>query len=123
MGKKQIIAIVLAVLIGGGLGGFAYANDIQHEPLTGQKLVGYGAYAEWEDDGIHNCLNTSIILTNPDCVSTLTVDRISVFAYDGTCVYEGPFLKWREEIPWDEESMAPHETRMSELDQYLSGFE
>ena len=87
-----------------------------------QKLVGYGGYAEWEDDGIHKCLNTSFMLTNPDCVSEITIDRISVFAYDGRVVYEGPLLKWREEIPWTE-PMIPHETRSSELEQYVSGFE
>ena len=79
-------------------------------------------YAEWEDDGIRKCLNTGLILTNPDCVSEITIDRISVFAYDGRLVYEGPFLKWREEIPWDE-PLKPHETRQSDLNQYLSGFE
>lgn len=87
-----------------------------------QKLVGFGSYAEWEDDGIHKCLKTTLILTNPDCISEITIDRISVFAYDGRLVYEGPLLKWREEIPWTE-PMKPHEMRESELDQYVSGFE
>ncbi len=96
--------------------------QVAEEPMTRGKLVGQGSYAEWEDDGIHKLLNAGFILTNPDGVSEITVDRISVFAYDGRLVYEGPFLKWREEIPWDE-PMKPHETRQSDLDQYVSGFE
>ena len=97
-------------------------TQVAEEPMTRGKLVGQGSYAEWEDDGIHKLLNAAFILTNPDAVSEITVDRISVFAYDGRLVYEGPLLKWREEIPWDE-PMKPHETRHSDLDQYLSGFE
>lgn len=96
--------------------------QVAEEPMTRGKLVGQGSYAEWEDDGIHKLLNAGFILTNPDCVSEITVDRISVFAYDGRLVYEGPLLKWREGIPWDE-PMEPHETRQSDLDQYVSGFE
>ena len=45
-----------------------------------------------------------------------------MFAYDGTVVYEGPLLHWREETPWTE-PMKPHETRESELEQYVSDFE
>ena len=97
-------------------------TQVAEEPMTRGKLVGQGSYAEWEDDGIHKLLNAGFILTNPDGVSEITVDRISVFAYDGRLVYEGPLLKWREEIPWDE-PMKPHETRQSDLDQYVSGFE
>ena len=119
--RKIIAVLLVAMLVVGGLGGFAYAQGT-HEPMTGQKLVGMGAYAEWEDDGIHKRCTTTLILTNPDGVSEITIDRISVFAYDGRLVYEGPFLKWREEIPWDE-PMQPHETRESDLDQYVSGFE
>jgi hypothetical protein len=97
-------------------------TQVTEEPMTRGKLVGQGSYAEWEDDGIHKSLNVGFILTNPDGVSEITIDRISVFAYDGRLVYEGPFLKWREEIPWDE-PMKPHETRKSDLDQYVSEFE
>ena len=36
---KKIIAVLLAVvLIGGGLGGFTYAQSSTHEPMTGQQL-------------------------------------------------------------------------------------
>ncbi len=97
-------------------------TQVAEEPMTRGKLVGQGSYAEWEDNGIHKLLNAGFILTNPDGVSEITLDRISVFAYDGRLVYEGPLLKWREEIPWDE-PMKPHETRQSDLDQYVSGFE
>ena len=88
-----------------------------------QKLVGLGSYApSFEMEGAHCNLNSGFILTNPNCISDITIERVCVFAYDGTVVYEGPFLHWREETPWLE-PMKPHETRESELAQYVSDFE
>ena len=88
-----------------------------------QKLVGLGSYVpSFEMEGAHCNLNSGFILTNPNCISDITIERVCVFAYDGTVVYEGPFLHWREETPWLE-PMKPHETRESELAQYVSDFE
>ena len=44
---KKIAFLVLAVvLIAGAVGGFAYAQgDTTHQPMTGQKLVGWGLYS------------------------------------------------------------------------------
>ena len=95
------------------------ANDVELQ----QKLVGFGSYApSFEMEGAHCNLNSSFILTNPNSISDITIERICVFAYDGTVVYEGSLLHWREETPWLE-PMKPHETRESELAQYVSEFE
>lgn len=88
-----------------------------------QKLVGQGAYVDvLMPNGTIYDMGTSFTFTNPGCVGEITIDRISIFRFDGRVVYEGPLLKWREEIPWTE-PMKPHETRSSELEQYVSGFE
>ena len=64
------------------------AND---DVETQQKLIGHGVYAEWTyPDGTNTTIFSGFFLTNPDGVSEITIERISVFAYDGTVVYEGP---------------------------------
>lgn len=116
---KKIIGIVLAVvLIAGGLGGFVYAQAT-HEPMTGQKLVGWGGYAEWETDVILNHSDAYILLTNPDGVSEIAIDRISVFTYDGILVYEGP-LRVKVNGNWGEYTgtMTPHQTLETVLSFY-----
>ena len=120
--KKRIIAIMLAVvLIAGGLGGFAYTQVNGHVPMTGQKLVGQGVYAEWTyPDGTDAKVETGFMLTNPDGVSEITIERISVFAYDGTVVYEGSL---RVKVADDEWGvyigpLKPHETLQTGLEYY-----
>ncbi len=112
MGKKKIIAIVLAVLIAGGLGGFAYANNIQHEPMTGQKLVGYGFYGTLplEDDNAD--IHTMFVFTNPDCVNEITIDRVFILAFNGEVLHEVA-------LPGDEGIIEPHEVSAVELHDYI----
>ena len=115
--KKTIIAVVLAVvLIASGLGGFVYAQNNSHEPMTGQKLVGFGRLG-LQPDGMW--LSMSYFnFTNPDCVSEITIEQISLIRRDGTVIYEGPLLRLVrdddgqvvEEIPITE-SMKPHQIR------------
>ncbi len=105
--KRIIIAVVLAVvLIAGGLGGFVYATNGSHEPMTGQKLVGTGLNGSavgvyWE---------TGFTFTNPDGVSEITIEQISIIRSDGTVIYEG--------TPWLE-PIKPHGVRTIELDEYI----
>ena len=77
---KKIIAIVLAVvLVAGGLGGLAYAQANGHASMTGQKLFGSGAYALFQvPDGTYLEHAGGFILTNPDCVSEITIDRVFI---------------------------------------------
>lgn len=86
---KKLIGVILALLLfAGGLGGVVYAQGT-HEPMVGQKLVGSEACGK--ATGI--LFYTMFILTNPDCVSQITVDRVSVIGADGTVIYEGtPFI-------------------------------
>jgi len=94
-----------------------------HEPMTGQKLVGQGAYADvlMPDETIYD-MGTSFTFTNPDCVGEITIDRISIFRFDGTVIYEGPLLRSGDgvvvETPWME-PMRPHETRIIRLDEMV----
>ena len=106
---KRIIAIVLAaVLVVAGLGGFAYAQVNGHQPMAGQKLVGWGAVGMSSPSKV-SILATDFNLTNPDCVNEITVDRISVFKADGTVIYEGPLIVGMlgEELT---APLAPHQT-------------
>lgn len=114
--KKLIIAIVLAtVLIAGGLGGFAYANNNSHVPMTGQKLVGWGAFGPDPPDSF---FDTVFLFTNPDCVSEITIDRISIIQGDnGTLIYEGPYLD-RDGNP--QTLVGPHEMRGVVLADYIT---
>ena len=121
--KKLIIAVVLAVvLIAGGLGGFVYATNNSHEPMTGQKLVGYGFYGEFylEELGETIQLHSMFVFTNPDGVSEITIDRVFIYRVDGEVLYDGPIIgqvpfKW---TPYTE-PMKPHEIRAVELHDYI----
>lgn len=86
---KKIIAIVIAVvMVVAGLGGFAYAQTA-HQPMTGQKLVGWGQFG-----GLSGTIQRwmRFYITNPDCVNEITIEQISIIRDDGTVIYEGPFL-------------------------------
>ena len=96
-------------------------EPIPHEPMTGQKLVSFGVHAEWSYPGETdvNHLSTGFIVTNPDGVSEITVERISVFAFDGTVVYEGP-LRVKVDHDWEVYTgpLKPHETLQTGLEYY-----
>ena len=97
-------------------------NKANDDVKLQQKLVGTGFLGSavgvyWE---------TGFTFTNPDCVSEITIERISIIKNDGTVIYEGKLLRfsWDEEsgkfvgTPWLE-PMKPHEIRSIELDQYM----
>ena len=86
---RKIIAIVLAVvLVAGGLGGFAYAQGT-HQPVTGQKLVGVAQLGKTPTG--HTSIGV-FRFTNPDCVSEIAIQQVSIMRGDGTVIYEGPYL-------------------------------
>ena len=114
MKKKKIIGIVLAaVLVAGGLGGFAYAQSIEH-PMTGQKLVGYGFYGGQYIGELGGTLHshTMFVFTNPDCVSKITIDGVFILDRDGNVLYEGA-------LRGDDGIIEPHEVQAVELHDYL----
>ncbi len=114
---KKIIAIVLAVvLIAGGLGGFVYAQVNGHEPMTGQKLVGFSAASVDGDiyfEGI-------VTFTNPDGVSEITIEQLSIIAPDGTVIHEGQLLD-REGNPLPQ-TLGPHEGGIIVLGDYVAWY-
>lgn len=115
---KKIIAVLLALvlLVVGGLGGIAYAQDNSHEPMTGEKLVGLGPC------GIAPGMlfYTNFALTNPDCVSAIAIERLSVIGADGTVIYEGPPLigMQGEELTTP---LEPHQSVDIQLPYYVVG--
>jgi len=113
---KKVIAIMLAVvLVAGGLGSFAYASNNSHQPMTGQKLVGYGACGEafFEDIGETGTVQTVFFFINPDCVSEITIDRVSIFDLYGEVLHEV--------VPvGDDAILEPHEISAVELHDYLN---
>jgi len=119
---KKVIAIVLAaVLVVGGVGSFAYANSSLHdEAMTGQKLVGSGAYCSFplEVNGTRDFIGSSFAITNPDCVSQITIDRVSIFDTWGELIYEGDLLPLSDGTP-QSGLMKPHETRGIQLAEYI----
>ncbi len=109
--KRIFIVLLAVVLVAGGLGGFVYAKD---NSLTGQKLVGYGFYDEHylEEIGRTLHLHTLFVFTNPDSVSEITIDRVSIFAHDGTVLEE-----W---VPEGEDAiLEPHEVGAVELHDHI----
>lgn len=84
-----------------------------------QKLVGQTTCVEWEHDGILWSMPGGVTITNPDCVSEITIDRVFIFAYDGTVVYEGP-LRVKVDDVWEEYTgpVRPHQLLQSSLEYY-----
>ena len=76
---RKLVAIIIAVIVTiGGISGFAYAQT--HEPIEGQKLIGYGPHGKNQLNLTHVTL---FHLTNPDCKREITIDKISVIDRDG----------------------------------------
>lgn len=116
---KRIVFLVMAiVLIAGALGGFAYAQGQgTHQPVVGQKLVGWGLFGNAPGAVPGTIFNTIFIVTNPDCVNQITIDRISVIAGNGTLIYEGAPLDFSGN-PLST-LLGPHQSISTELTDYF----
>ncbi len=115
--KKIIIAIMLAVvLVAGGIGGLAYANNNSHEPMTGQKLVS-AASCMADGDIFFEALFT---FTNPDGVGEITIEQVSIIKENGTLIYEGQLLD-REGNPLSQ-TLGPHEGGIIVLRDYVARY-
>lgn len=86
MRKLIIVILLVTVLIFGGLGGFAYAQVNGHEPMTGHKLISWGEMGTLPSG---DQVSFFAWFTNPDCVSDITIDRISIIRSDGEVIFEG----------------------------------
>ena len=115
--KKIVFLVMAVVLIAGAVGGFAYAqSDTTHQPMTGQKLVGWGLFGNAPGAIPGTIFNTILVLTNPDCVSQITINRISIIAGNGTLIYEGPPLDFTGNATAT--LLGPHQSISTELTDY-----
>jgi hypothetical protein len=93
-----------------GFDGFCenITEPIPHEPMTGQKLVATGEFGTVP--GIVQA-DIQVSFTNPDCVSEITIDRVSIIRDDGGVLYEGP-LSGLNYIwgPYVGDVLGPHQT-------------
>ncbi len=111
---KKIIAIVLALVLlaTGGAAGFVYAQNNEHEPMTGQKLVGGGGCSV--DGDIF--FETVLSFTNPDCVGEIAIEQVSIIAPDGTVIHKGELLDPAgDPLPM---TLGPHEAGFIVLRDY-----
>jgi hypothetical protein len=79
-----------------------------HEPMTGDKLVATGEFGS-----IQGIVQTDIhvFFTNPDCVSEITIDRVSIIRDDGGVLYEGPLSGLNYFYgPYVGDVLGPHQT-------------
>jgi len=89
-----------------------------------QKLVGQGMlYHGWPPPGgfpeeveTYWQAGTGFWITNPDCVSEITIDRIFMIKYDGEVIYDSVGDGWFEDEETWTEPMEPHEIRIIEMD-------
>src|SRR4030043_325902 len=115
--KKIVFLVIAIVLITSAVGGFTYAqSQDSHQPMVGQKLVGWGLFGNAPTAIPPTIFNTIFILTNPDCVNQITIDRISVIAGNGTLIYEGEPLDFNGE-PINT-LLGPHQSISTELTDY-----
>ncbi len=87
---------------------------LEHQPMTGQKLVGQGFFGERYDEESNATfqVHTMFSFTNPDGVSEVTIDHVSILDRYGAALYEGPLLG-------DDGILKPHEVQAVELHDYL----
>ncbi len=114
--KKLTIILAAVVLLASGVGGYAFAQTT-HQPIVGQKLVGWGVFGNASGAVPGTIVNTIFAITNPDCLSEITINRISVFEDDGTLIYEGA-LKDAQGFPLSA-TLAPHQSIDTQLAFYL----
>jgi hypothetical protein len=112
--KKKLGFIILAVvLVSISIGGYALSASI-HQPITQQKLLGYGPYGynPTNEDEIFYSLFT---ITNPDCKNSITVDQIGIIRADGSCIFEYP----GDTVQWTSTTIDPHGVRLIALGDYI----
>ena len=121
MKKKIVLSLLVVVLVLAGLSGGVYASNI-HKANVGDKLVGLGSSGTFEIPSVlKEWSNSVFFFTNPDCINSIDITKISVIRGDGTVIYEGPFI-WvlldgtRVVVT---EPMQPHQVRAISLASYM----
>ena len=121
--KRLFILLTVLMLLAGLAGGYAYAQTT-HQPMLGQKLVGWGPAGVTL--GADPSISATLIkLTNPDCLGEIKIDRVSVFKDDGTVIYEGPPIVGApgEELTELTDPLQPHESANIFLPLYVIAYE
>ncbi|MBN2462463.1 MAG: hypothetical protein JXB43_02555 [Dehalococcoidia bacterium] len=121
--KRLLILLAAVVLLAGLGGGYTYAQTT-HQPMAGQKLVGWGpaGVTLGADPSIYATL---FMLTNPDCLGEIKVASVSVFKDDGTVIYEGPPIAGGpgEVLKELADPLQPHESANIFLPLYVIAYE
>ena len=116
--KKTITLLLGVALIVLGIGGIALASGIlPHGQITGEKLVGWGPHRTHENEaGDTTNIYVMYQLSNPDCVSEITIEKICIMGQDGSVHYEGELLGRDDAaIP---QVILPHQIRVIFLKWY-----
>ena len=92
-------------------------TQVAEEPMTGQKLIGFGQAMPLGDI----FFGTVFMFTNPDCVSEITIEQVSIIALDGTVIHEGELLD-NEGIPLPQQTLGPHEGGTIPLQLYVARY-
>jgi len=100
--KKKIVLISVAVTLALalGVGGLIQAFDHEHMELGGHKLIGVGemGYYDFGYLGQHQCWDTQLIITNPNCERYLDIEWVALIAGEHVC--------WRDDAPcWEAEDV------------------
>ncbi|MFC1920007.1 hypothetical protein ACFLWX_04370 [Chloroflexota bacterium] len=117
---KRIIAtiILVTVLLVGGVGGYAYA-EVAHPPMEGDKLLGIFTHGTVTLTQVGDEIRYTswFTITNPDCTSSITIDRVSIIRSDGTVIYDSS----TDGLPtgWLSYSILPHEIRLLSMGQHI----
>jgi hypothetical protein len=114
--KKTALLIGAILLAVAGFAGAAYAAG-DHQPTAGTKLIGYGpyGYADTENEVYY----TAFTITIPDCVNSITIDRMSIVRGDGTPIYEGPVYQSGNVGGTQITSLLPHQVVFIRLVDWL----
>ena len=108
--KRFIILVLAVVLLAGGVGGYAYAQTT-HEPVVGEKLIGWGALGV--DEGFNRTFYTRFVITNPDCVSEVKNIEIRITEDNGTTEYPGKLINPSTSSQLT--TLGPHESGVIDL--------
>ena len=110
--KKLIIILLAVILLAGGVGGYAYAQTM-HQPVVGQKLIGFGALSVFFEAENNTAMYSRFLITNPDCVSQVTDIEILIIKDDGM-EYTGVMVR-PPSTPSPITVLAPHESGIVDL--------
>jgi len=106
--RKLLLLASLIVIVLSVFGGIAYADITGHEPIHGDKLAGWGRSGAMIGVIEKTVSRLDFLFTNPDCVNTITIDKISLIDQGtGEIMYEG-ILKRPDGTPIYE--LAPHQS-------------